>query len=62
MVSNHAEKQCSLINLFTTLTFLDSADFLNILFELHADLADHAAVLLAHLTSQERAFGSHCLA
>lgn len=43
------------------LTFLDSADFLNILLELHADLADHVAVL-TNFSSQERAFGSHCLA
>lgn len=34
-----------------TLTLLDSTDFLNILLELHADLADHTAVLLAHLSS-----------
>lgn len=45
------------MNLLATLTFLDSADFLNILLELHADLPHHTAVLLAHLSSQERAFG-----
>lgn len=50
------------MNPFTTLTFLDSADFLNVLLEFHADLADHAAVLLAHLSSQEWAFGSYSLA
>lgn len=43
------------------LTFLDSADFLNILLELHTDLADHTAVLLAHLCSQKGAFGGHSL-
>lgn len=57
-----SKKVCCLINPFTTLTFLDCADFLNVLLELHADLADHTAVLLAHLSSQEWAFGSHCLA
>lgn len=43
------------------LTFLDSAHFLNILLELHANLADDAAVLLAHLSSQEGAFRGTCL-
>lgn len=50
------------MNLSSILTFLDGADFLNILLELHADLADHTAVPLAHLSSQERAFGGHSLA
>ncbi|TNN82175.1 hypothetical protein EYF80_007543 [Liparis tanakae] len=43
------------------LTFIDRADFLDVLLELHADLADHTAVLLAHLSSQKRAFGGHRL-
>ena len=44
------------------LTLLQSADFLHIFLVLHADLTDHAAVLLAHLCSQEGAFGGCCLA
>lgn len=42
-----------------TLTLLDSTDFLNILLELHANLANNTAVLLAHLGSQKRAFRGH---
>lgn len=43
------------------LTFLHSADFLYILLELYANLTDYTTVLLAHLSSQERAFGGHHL-
>lgn len=42
-------------------TFLDCTDFLNILLELHADLADHTTILLTHFSSQERAFRSQWL-
>lgn len=61
-IQNEGLKQCSLIKFLTALTFLDGADFLNILLELNADLTDNTAVLLAHLSSQERAFGGHALA
>lgn len=42
-------------------TFLDCADFLDILLKLHADLTDHTTILLTHFSCQERAFRSQCL-
>lgn len=51
------EKENNNNNKKKNLTFLHSADFLYILLELYANLTDYATVLLAHLSSQERAFG-----
>lgn len=42
-------------------TFLDCADFLNILLELHVNLTDHTTILLTHFSCQERTFRSQCL-
>lgn len=49
------------IIIYLYFTFLDCTDFLNILLELHADLADHTTILLTHFSSQERAFRSQGL-
>ena len=43
------------------LTLLQSAYFLHIFLQLHADFTDHTAVLLPHLCSEEGAFGACCL-
>ncbi len=67
IVSNHVENDRQTVQSYeprkkNQLTFLDGANFLNILLELHADLPHHTAVLLAHLSSQKRAFGGYRLA